>query len=392
MVPEQNKIKVTQRKRKYMLNSSSDKSLNEPLTIKKNKNGMKKKNRTIKRIVTDEESLISQNENIEKTNQKRKRKYIRSSNAETVKEALVFNKKKHKKNFESRIKRSSLKKIPTDDDSNKNLTLDEKMSLIRESRNVGLYVLCDICNKARYLPHVKDPLDLPDKWYCAMNPDDAHNKCSDPEKADEDEEYLIENLYNAGSVVWAKMDGYPWWPAMVEDDPDVEDYFWLEDNSMKPTWYHVTFFDSEAVTRAWIRPSNLKPFKVNMNNPQFQTPARNKYKSRVNVAFEQACDAIELQLIDRLKKYTFMNRYNKSLKQRESQNNSNNVKNKRKRRDQPGNSLVGRQIASDQNMQPCNTKSTEVATLENGKNSDISMVLNEINWGEAQNISFNLFD
>lgn len=67
-----------------------------------------------------------------------------------------------------------------------------------------------------------------------MNPDENHNDCSNPEQTIEDEEYLIRNLYNAGSVVWGKVEGYPWWPAMVDDDPDVEDYFWLEENIEQP--------------------------------------------------------------------------------------------------------------------------------------------------------------
>lgn len=87
---------------------------------------------------------------------------------------------------------------------------------------------------SRYLPDVKDPLELPEKWYCHMNPDGQHNDCSDPEEILEDEEFLVEKLYNAGSIVWGKVDGYPWWPAMVEDDPDVEEHFWLEENCPTP--------------------------------------------------------------------------------------------------------------------------------------------------------------
>lgn len=68
-----------------------------------------------------------------------------------------------------------------------------------------------------------------------MNPDGKHNDCSDPEEAPgEDEEFLINNLYNAGSIVWARVEGFPWWPAMIEDDPDLEQYFWLEEKSDYP--------------------------------------------------------------------------------------------------------------------------------------------------------------
>lgn len=114
------------------------------------------------------------------------------------------------------------------------LSLQERVALIQESRNTGLYVLCDSCDKARYLADVVDPLDLPKKWYCFMNPDEKHNKCSDDEEVEEDDEFLIKNLYNAGSIVWARIVGFPWWPAMVDDDPDLEQYFWLEKNVETP--------------------------------------------------------------------------------------------------------------------------------------------------------------
>lgn len=45
---------------------------------------------------------------------------------------------------------------------------------------------------------------------------------------------LIYNLYNCGSVVWGRVDGYPWWPAMVDDDPDTEQYYWLDGYSDMP--------------------------------------------------------------------------------------------------------------------------------------------------------------
>lgn len=67
-------------------------------------------------------------------------------------------------------------------------------------------------------------------------PDKEHNKCSDPEVPLKSwqEADLIYNTYHAGSVVWAKLDGYPWWPAMVDDDPDTEMYYWLDEYSCVP--------------------------------------------------------------------------------------------------------------------------------------------------------------
>lgn len=43
-----------------------------------------------------------------------------------------------------------------------------------------------------------------------------------------DEEDLIHAEYSCGSLVWARLAGWPWWPAMVDDCPDVEQYYWLD--------------------------------------------------------------------------------------------------------------------------------------------------------------------
>jgi hypothetical protein len=69
-----------------------------------------------------------------------------------------------------------------------------------------------------------------------MPSDKAHNSCAAPEKPPTplEEEDLIHNIYTAGSVVWGRLDGYPWWPAMVDDDPDTEQYYWLNSFSDIP--------------------------------------------------------------------------------------------------------------------------------------------------------------
>lgn len=53
-----------------------------------------------------------------------------------------------------------------------------------------------------------------------------------------DEEDLIHSEYAAGSLVWARLTGWPWWPAMVDDCPDTEQYYWLDGFSDIP----VNFF------------------------------------------------------------------------------------------------------------------------------------------------------
>lgn len=44
----------------------------------------------------------------------------------------------------------------------------------------------------------------------------------------EDNGEFVDTQYAAGSMVWAKMKGYPWWPALVDFCPDTDEYYWLD--------------------------------------------------------------------------------------------------------------------------------------------------------------------
>lgn len=86
------------------------------------------------------------------------------------------------------------------------------------------------CGKWRQLADCLDPSDVPESWECSMNTDPTCNSCSAPEEQWSDMELgdsqeFVESPFIPGSVVWARIDGYPWWPAMVEEDPDKEAYY-----------------------------------------------------------------------------------------------------------------------------------------------------------------------
>lgn len=65
--------------------------------------------------------------------------------------------------------------------------------------------------------------------------------CIIPEepKPEEIESDLIENKYNAGSIVWAKRNTYLWWPAMVDDCPIKFRYYELKRNSIIPVSINI---------------------------------------------------------------------------------------------------------------------------------------------------------
>ena len=51
------------------------------------------------------------------------------------------------------------------------------------------------------------------------------------------EDFLEKNVtsaYSRGDIVWAKINGYSFWPAMIDDDPDIKMCFWSDDFATTP--------------------------------------------------------------------------------------------------------------------------------------------------------------
>ncbi|XP_032872208.1 zinc finger CW-type PWWP domain protein 1 [Amblyraja radiata] len=121
-----------------------------------------------------------------------------------------------------------------------------------------------LCGKWRRLKDNVDPATLAKDWTCSQNPDALYNSCDLPEEVwdGKDNDIIYAELV-PGSIVWAKQSGYPWWPAMVEHDPQSGKYFmFTSDSDQCPSKYHVTFFDN-IVTHAWISVSLIKSFQEN---------------------------------------------------------------------------------------------------------------------------------
>ncbi len=94
---------------------------------------------------------------------------------------------------------------------------------------------CTQCRKWRFLSEVLDPSCLPPAWSCSK---ESGGSCAAPQQewSREDEDRFVECKFTVGSVVWAKLCGFSWWPALVDDDPDTEMFFWTEPDSQKVTW------------------------------------------------------------------------------------------------------------------------------------------------------------
>ncbi|KAK3909410.1 Zinc finger CW-type PWWP domain protein 1 [Frankliniella fusca] len=187
-------------------------------------------------------------------------------------------------------------------------TARDRLRWIHKKRLVGLWVQCDVetCGKWRYLPDCHDPSTLPEKWFCSMHPDKEYNHCSAPEKRESlrVEEDMIFNKYCPGSLVWARVPGYPWWPAMVDDDPDLEIFYWLNLFSDIPNWYHVVFFDDDrrsSCVRAWIPVERL----MKLEDLDEESIQNDGYQERVTEAYKKACTAKNLTMDDRLAQHSF---------------------------------------------------------------------------------------
>uniref|UniRef100_A0A8C5F2Q8 Zinc finger CW-type PWWP domain protein 1 n=1 Tax=Gopherus evgoodei TaxID=1825980 RepID=A0A8C5F2Q8_9SAUR len=117
------------------------------------------------------------------------------------------------------------------------------------------------CEKWRRLSSDTDPSVLPEDWTCSQNTDPQYKSCDVPEETwSGSENEVVYATYVPGSIIWAKQFGYPWWPAMVECDPDIGEYFLFSSRlDSLPSKYHVTFF-GQSISRAWISATMLRNF------------------------------------------------------------------------------------------------------------------------------------
>ena len=82
--------------------------------------------------------------------------------------------------------------------------------------------------------------------------------------------------FNAGSLVWAKLEGHPWWPCMVVPQP-------LSGLQMRGRGrnqrIHVHFFD-EPPTRGWVSAKYVREYLGKMESVELHTYAASVIISR----------------------------------------------------------------------------------------------------------------
>ena len=186
-------------------------------------------------------------------------------------------------------------------------------------KSEGMFVQCSLaeCAKWRFLPQFEDPAlvskdirsashvklpQVPEDWQCSMNEDPRGNTCAkgrSEEWVEGSAEMVsspslpshpgaqVDTAYAAGSMVWAKVPGFPWWPGMVRAGlgelgsgvqvdfcPDTEEFYWLDAwddpageaaETGELTHYHVMLFGVPSVTRCHHMPNMLRNMPTTLN-------------------------------------------------------------------------------------------------------------------------------
>ncbi|XP_076048095.1 uncharacterized protein LOC143029267 isoform X2 [Oratosquilla oratoria] len=186
---------------------------------------------------------------------------------------------------------------------------------LQAETDAPVWVQCISCDKWRILRDTLDPSDIPEIWDCSMNTDPIEKSCDVCEEDwyKENQDYFIYNKFTLGSVVWATLAKHYWWPAMVDDDPDTETFFWLNDFSDIPNYYHVTFF-GKPVERAWVFSQDVVKFRATDKVEDFLRKKKlpkctGRILDQLYFAHSQARSALRMNLKDRRYKFCFAARY-----------------------------------------------------------------------------------
>ncbi|XP_028836395.1 zinc finger CW-type PWWP domain protein 1-like [Denticeps clupeoides] len=106
-------------------------------------------------------------------------------------------------------------------------------------------------------------------------------------------EQLQGSIFIPGSLVWAQQSGHPWWPAVVERDPDTNDFvMFRKESGSCPFKCHVTFL-GDPVSRAWVLCSRVRDF-ADLSAQKALSGARRHVHGQLKAAIQMAGQAKSL--------------------------------------------------------------------------------------------------
>ncbi|XP_065842493.1 zinc finger CW-type PWWP domain protein 1-like [Oscarella lobularis] len=177
----------------------------------------------------------------------------------------------------------------------------------RNDENDAEWIQCHVCHQYRQIPSASGK-PSPSKWVCYMNKDEEFNACnkrSNKAFPPNQRRSCIESPFTVGSLVWAKLDDYPWWPAMIDVDPDCGTCFEIDSLSRIPSSYHVTFIE-DSVSRAWIPCDSITHFDDPVG---FATNSKSRISKTLEKAISSAFEALNMSVHERIDRFSFVVRY-----------------------------------------------------------------------------------
>ncbi|XP_059933156.1 zinc finger CW-type PWWP domain protein 1-like isoform X3 [Gadus macrocephalus] len=173
------------------------------------------------------------------------------------------------------------------------------------------WVQCSDCDKWRRLKSGSEPSDLLGAWTCPLNTDEQYSSCSVSEEqgsGDDDDDNISTSLW-PGCLVWAQQTGYPWWPAMVERDPDTHQYCcFTHRTDTNPSRYHVTYL-GQPVSRAWLSSGRIKPYSSLTLERAINMPSQKRHMEKLKKAVAMASRVQKETVITRIDMFGFLGRF-----------------------------------------------------------------------------------
>ncbi|XP_066302545.1 uncharacterized protein [Branchiostoma lanceolatum] len=166
---------------------------------------------------------------------------LRSQSITLRSKAPVCCEDKKKKETEKNADEQSDSSYDNENQSDDSLKEEMRIQLEHEA-----WIQCDKCSKWRRVTK-EVATEYADKdWLCTLNSDSKHNSCTDVEETHDEREarkyglrYVCSEI-SVGSLVWARLDGFARWPAVLTPDPENGDHTEVDEDG-DVTWYHVEF-------------------------------------------------------------------------------------------------------------------------------------------------------